>query len=300
MLCSYLSKRQQCVFIFWVFISAWLPVTSGAPQGSILGTLLFSLFNVLPVNIRHSKIALFADDAKCVKNVKSVASCIELQGDTDSSFSWSQKWRIIFNISKCFIITFTRLKNPVFFNYSMDRVTLKRVTEVQDLGICLTHPFNRTFMSRILYQKQKHLGWHAPLHTKLILYRSLVRSNLEYCSPLSGGSNQKYTKSIEIMQRPMTRYLCGYSKAEYIERLLSVVSKIYDTLVPNLMQPWLDNHSHPLKGANRQLTSSKETSLVLQEAISYNTERGSTVYVALLDVKKAFATVWIAGLIYEL
>ena len=66
------------------------------------------------------------------------------------------------------------------------------------------------------------------------------------------------------------------------------------------MQPWLDNHSHPLQGANRKLPSSKNTSLVQQEAISYNTERGSTVYVALLDVKKAFDTVWIAGLIYKL
>ena len=35
--------------------------------------------------------------------------------------------------------------------------------------------------------------------------------------------------------------------------LLSAVSKIYDTLVLNLMQPWLDNHSHPLQGANRKL-----------------------------------------------
>ena len=78
---------------------------------------------------------MFADDAKCVKNVKSVASCIELQGDMDSIFSWNQKWRMIFNIPKCFIITFTRLKNPVSFNYSMDGVALKRVTEVQDLGV---------------------------------------------------------------------------------------------------------------------------------------------------------------------
>ena len=72
-----------------------------------------------------------------VKNVKSEASCIELKGDIDSIFSWSQKWRMIFNISKCFIITFTRLKNPVSFNYSTDRVTLKSVTEVQDLGVTL-------------------------------------------------------------------------------------------------------------------------------------------------------------------
>ena len=81
MFIRYLSGRQQRVFISGV-PSTWLPVTSGVPQASILGPLLFLLYiNDLPVNVRYSKIALFADDAKCVKNVKSVASCVDLQGD---------------------------------------------------------------------------------------------------------------------------------------------------------------------------------------------------------------------------
>ena len=68
-LCSYLSGRQQRVFISGV-PSTWLPLTPGVPQKSILGPLLFLLYiNGLPVNVRHSKIALFAD-ANYVKNVK--------------------------------------------------------------------------------------------------------------------------------------------------------------------------------------------------------------------------------------
>ena len=111
---------------------------------------------------------------------------------------------MIFIISKCFIITFTRVNNPVSANYSMDEVTLKRVTEVQDLGFTLDSALQWYIHVKNIISKanrvsgliKRTLGWHAPQHTTFILYSSLVRPILAYCSPLSGGLNQKYTKSI--------------------------------------------------------------------------------------------------------
>lgn len=43
-----------------------------------------------------------------------------------------------------------------------------------------------------------------------------------------------------------------------------------------------------------------ETALVLHEAIAYNTSRGSPVYSGLMDVKKAFDTMWLNGLFVKL
>ena len=106
---------------------------------------------------------------------------------------------MIFNISKCFIITFTRLKNPVSFNYSMSRLALKRVTEVQDLGVTLDSALQWDIHVKNIISKanrvsgliKRTLGWHAPQHTRFILYSSLVRPILEYCFATLGSFKSK-------------------------------------------------------------------------------------------------------------
>ena len=64
---AYLSDRFQCVFVDGK-VSELLPVLSGVPQGSILGSLLFIIYiNDLPSSLISSLAYLFADDTKCLK-----------------------------------------------------------------------------------------------------------------------------------------------------------------------------------------------------------------------------------------
>ncbi|CAB4014768.1 Hypothetical predicted protein [Paramuricea clavata] len=105
---SYLHDRKQRVVLDGK-CSEWLDVTSGVPQGSILGPALFVLFiNDMPDVISESgTLALFADDAKCLRTINSDADCVALQRDLNNLTTWSAEWKLPFNIDKCTISTVT-------------------------------------------------------------------------------------------------------------------------------------------------------------------------------------------------
>ena len=83
---SYLSNRTQRV-VFKNNISREILVTSGVPQGSHLGPLLFLIFiNDLPTVIQNSRILLFADDVKLFYSFST--DCAPLQNDLNNLAKW--------------------------------------------------------------------------------------------------------------------------------------------------------------------------------------------------------------------
>ena len=77
---EFLSGRTQCVVVDGAE-SSWIPVTSGVPQGTVLGALLFLLYiNDLPDCV-SSSVRLFADDCLLYRRVTSVDDQLELQND---------------------------------------------------------------------------------------------------------------------------------------------------------------------------------------------------------------------------
>ena len=76
--------------------SAWSAVSSGVPQGSIVGPLLFIVYiNDLDEKMT-STVLKFADDTKI-----SSISQQELQRDLDTAVGWAQTWQMQFNTNKC-------------------------------------------------------------------------------------------------------------------------------------------------------------------------------------------------------
>ena len=98
---SFLSNRTQRVVIDSI-LSSPLSVTSGVPQGTVLGPLLFLVYiNDLPDYIKHSTIRLFADDCILYRSIKCEHDALLLQEDIYSFYIWTRTWQMELNIDKC-------------------------------------------------------------------------------------------------------------------------------------------------------------------------------------------------------
>ncbi len=84
--------------------------------------------------------------------------------------------------------------------------------------------------------------------------------------------------------------------------LLPVISKIYEKCISNRFKIWLQNNNilDEVQGSGQKFCSSIHTGWLTKEAICETVEQGGTVYIGLLDTRKAFDTVWIDGLFYKL
>ena len=96
---DFLSNRKQQVVINGKF-SHWIRVTSGIPQGSVLGPILFLIFiNDLP-DVLNCCMKLFADDAKLYMPIINCHDEEILQQNLDNSDIWAEIWDMDFNTKK--------------------------------------------------------------------------------------------------------------------------------------------------------------------------------------------------------
>ena len=113
---DWLTDRKQRVCI-GNYRSAWLNVTSGVPQGSILGPILFLIFiNDIDQGI-SSDIFKFADDTKILKEATTCWDMMVIQEDLDKLSQLSRDWQMKFNADKCKKLHLGYNNNKVFRYY---------------------------------------------------------------------------------------------------------------------------------------------------------------------------------------
>ena len=108
----FLTRRFQRVIINGAF-SEWLPLLSGVPQGSVLGPLLFLLYiDDIHHCVSHCSIQMFADDIALYKEITSPSDQDLLQADLNQVYTWSRKWLLNLNPTKCDSICISYKRSP--------------------------------------------------------------------------------------------------------------------------------------------------------------------------------------------
>ena len=96
---DFLSDRWQRVVVNGS-CSDWSNFSSGVPEGTFLGPVLFLLYiNNLPTGI-SSEVRLFADDTVCCPDDHH-----RLQRDLHQLEQWATKWQMRFAPTKCFVLS---------------------------------------------------------------------------------------------------------------------------------------------------------------------------------------------------
>ena len=210
---SFLIGRTQTVVLDGES-SEEVNVTSGVPQGSVFGPLLFLLYiNDLPENIQ-SQVSLFADDTAVYLTVTNMQDNQVLQSDLESLQHWERFWDVEFNPGKCQVIHITYSKSPVKSSYFMHNQELESVDAAKYLSVTIskdlswnTHINNITststanktlgFVKRNVVTKNKDI--------KTMAYNSLVRPQVEYASAVWSPYTKANINEIEKEQRGAAR-----------------------------------------------------------------------------------------------
>ena len=212
---TFLQDRTQQVILEGAS-SKIADVTSGVPQGSVLGPLMFLLYiNDLPEYLTSdTKVRLFADDCMLYRKITSEQDSAALQQDLNALQQWEQDWLMKFNPPKCQVISVTKKQKLITKAYYLHGQTLSRADTAKYLGVHLTKNLSWNHHVDALCKKANSTSAFlrrninaCPRKTKILCYTTLLRPILEYACTVWDPSTQENITKLEKVQRRFARFV---------------------------------------------------------------------------------------------
>ena len=233
---SFLTTRKMKVVIDG-FCSEEEKVTSGVPQGTVLGPILFLIhINDLPLVV-DSQVRLFADDCLLYRQINDISDQIKLQKDLKSLENWAEDWGMSFNAKKCYIMS---IKNKAPYFYKLKDHILETVTSIPYLGVTISDDLKwNQHVGSISKKASSTLGFmrrnlrSCPKECRKAAYFSLVRSKLEYAATVWDPYYQQDIDRLENIQRRAARFI----SSDYRSRHEGAVTEMLKNLeLPSLQE----------------------------------------------------------------
>ena len=206
---DYLTNRLQKTVLSGA-VSSIATVTSGVPQGSILGPLLFILLmdSISSVSLSpNAALSMYADDICYYVEVAKADDIAAVQVDVDAISNWAENSDLRLNSNKTKALLISRKRKPPALEICLNDCPIEQVDSYKYLGVLISSDLSWSLHINWVCSRAKQLIGFLYRHLRLVdskcvsrVYQAIVLPILNYCSAIWDPYHQTYINKLERVQ----------------------------------------------------------------------------------------------------